>query len=53
VAGKRYFPYVSQSDQVINDLNGAFINKTRAIGRRFRNQGSSSDSAAQSEVDSS
>jgi hypothetical protein len=28
-AGKRYFPYVSQSDEVVNDLNGAFINKTR------------------------
>jgi hypothetical protein len=29
VAGKRYFPYVSQSDEVVNDLNGAFINKSR------------------------
>jgi hypothetical protein len=28
-AGKRYFPYVSLSDEVVNDLNGAFINKTR------------------------
>lgn len=28
-AGKRYFPYVSLSDELVNDLNGAFINKNR------------------------
>jgi len=30
-AGNRYFPYVSQSDETSNDLNGAFINKVRTV----------------------